>query len=108
MKDMKKLVTRMPELRNEPFIQNELKREERRNNMKNIRIMSQLPPKSGWIILLQNRVNIESVGNKTWATKVYYDHRTRKVGNTPDQCQTHFRMARLKNGQPAAGWMPNN
>ena len=68
-------------------------------------LMNQLPARSGWIVLLQNRVNLQSVGNLHYKTRVYYDATRRMVGATKETCDTPFRLARLKNGEPAAGWM---
>ena len=67
--------------------------------------MNKFPCRSGWIILLQNRVSLSSVGNIQYQTKVYYDQRTKMVGMAADACDTPFRCARLKNGQPASAWM---
>lgn len=87
------------------FCQTGTEREERKNTKHCIRLMSQYPAKSGWILLLQNRLDFDSIGNKRLAIKVYYNCRTKMIGNTPDTYNTHFCAARLKNHQSAAGWM---
>ena len=94
-----------PVLKHDPFVQSMIRKEARQAEQNKMRLMNQLPCRSGWIILLQNRVNLQSVGNMRHKTKVYYDQRTRMIGHSPEECNTPFRCARLDNGQPAAGWM---
>ena len=100
-----KLAQHHPTLRHDPFVKHMARTEKRRAMQDKMHLMNQLPAHSGWIVLLQNRVELQSVGNIRHKTKVYYDHRTRMVGTCEDGCSTPFRCARLKNGQPAAGWM---
>ena len=100
-----KLAQMNPMLRHDPFVNSMIKKETHQSQQRKMHCMNQYPSRSGWIVLLQNRVNLDSVGNIRYKTKVYYDHRTRQVGSTPDDCQTPFRCARLKNNQPSAGWM---
>ena len=92
-------------LKYDPFVQSMIKKETRQAEHAKMHCMSQHPTRSGWIVLLQNRVNLNSVGNVRHKTKVYYDHRTKKVGPSADECNTPFRSARLNNNQSAAGWM---
>lgn len=47
--------------------------------------MSQMPGRSGWIVLLQNRVNLNSVGNVRYAKKVWYDRNDRTVSTSEDK-----------------------
>ena len=94
-----------PALKHDPFIKSMIRKESRQAELEKIHLMNQLPPRSGWIMLLQNRVNLNSVGNIHHKTKVYYDRNTRMVGTSPDACDTPFRCARLRNGQAAVGWM---
>ena len=100
-----KLAKANPTLRHEPFVQSMIRKEAHRAEQDGMHLMNQIPARSGWITLLQNRVNLNSVGNTRYKTKVYFDLRTRMVGAEPDVCNTPFRCARLSNGQPAAGWM---
>lgn len=104
-KEFTKLAQINPALRHDPFVQSMIRKESRQAEQNKMHLMNQLPCRSGWIILLQNRVNLNSVGNIHHKTKVYYDQRTRMVGTSADACDTPFRCARLSNGQPAAGWM---
>ena len=100
-----KLAQTNPSLRHDPFVQSMVRKEKRQAEQEKMHCMNQLPGRSGWIILLQNRVNLNSVGNIHFQTKVYYDRTTRMVGPSESECNVPFRMAKLKNGQPAAGWM---
>ncbi len=106
MKDeFTRLAQKNPALRHDPFVNSMIKKESRQAENRKMHCMNQYPSRSGWIVLLQNRVNLDSVGNVRYKTKVYYDHRTRMVGFSADSCDTPFRCAKLKNNQPAAGWM---
>ena len=100
-----KLAKSNPVLRHAPFVQCMMKKEARHAEQEKIHGMNQYPMRSGWIMLLQNRLNLNSVGNVRHKTKVYYDCRTKMVGTTIDGCNTPFRYARLSNNQLAAGWM---
>lgn len=99
------LVQYAPWLKSNPYVSRMLKKEEQMREQEKMHPMSTLPAHSGWIILLQNRVRLNSVGNVELKRRVYYESRTRKVGDTREHCDTLFRLARLRNGQPAAGWM---
>lgn len=94
-----------PMLRHDPFVNSMIKKEANQAERRNMHCMNQYPSHSSWIVLLQNRVNLDSVGNIRYKTKVYYDHRTKMVGPSADSCNTPFKCARLKNNQPSAGWM---
>lgn len=100
-----RLVQSNPDLRHDPFVQSMVRKEQRQNEQNKMHCMNQLPAHSGWIVLLQNRVNLNSVGNLQFQTKVYYNHKTRMVGPSETECNVPFRKARLKNNQLAAGWM---
>lgn len=50
-----------------------------------IHLMNQMPGRSGWIVLLQNRVNLNSVGNVRYAKKVWYDRNDRTVSTSEDK-----------------------
>ena len=41
-----------------------------------IQLMSRMPSRSTWILMLQNRVNLNSVGNMRFARKVWFNNRT--------------------------------
>lgn len=94
-----------PELKHDPFVRSMIKRESRQTEEEIMHCMNQLPSRSGWIVLLNNRVDIKSVGNIRYKTKVWYNHITRMVGPNENECNTPFRYARLKNNAPAAGWI---
>jgi hypothetical protein len=49
-----------------------------------IHLMNQLPGRSGEIVFLQNRVNLNSVGNIRYAKKMYYDRSQRCVADSAD------------------------
>lgn len=105
--DFQKLVRQMPHLKNDPFIRQELRREERRHNAGTIRTMAQMPSRSGWITLLQNRVNRDSIGNLNHARKVYFHLPTKTVGESErydPSTNVPFRMAMCKHGRKAEGW----
>ena len=44
-----------------------------------IQLMTRRPAKSGFIRLLQNRVNLRSVGNLHYSERLYYDVRTKSL-----------------------------
>ena len=100
-----KLAQANPTLKHDPFVRAMIQKESRQAEQYKMHCMNQYPSRSGWITLLQNRVNLNSVGNVRYKTKVYFDHRTKMVGESPENCNTPFRCARLSNSQPAAGWM---
>jgi hypothetical protein len=46
-----------------------------------IKLMNQRPARTGWIILLQNRVNLKSIGNMRYKKKMWYDMRSHTVSS---------------------------
>ena len=103
----KELVKLDPSARHDPFVRQELRREERREEMNAMCPMCQMPRQSGWIWLLQNRVNLKSVGNLRLARKVWFHAQTRSVGPGPSYDKDSFepfQEARLSNGERANGW----
>ncbi len=100
-----KLIKSNPLLRYDPFVKQMVRREEHQREQNAMHTMSQLPNRSGWILLLQNRVNLHSIGNQQSARKVWYNANNRMVGDSREECNIPFRNARLKNHQPAAGWI---
>lgn len=71
-----------------------------------IQLITRMPYKSGWIKMLQNRVNLNSVGNLRDAEKVWFDRRTLKVSKTVSgEGGVLFRDYRLKSGQKPQGWI---
>lgn len=69
-------------------------------------LMSRMPSRSCWIKMLQNRVNLKSVGNIREAERVWFDRRTMKVSkNVAGEGAIDFRMFRLKSGQKPQGWI---
>ncbi len=63
--------------------------------------------REGWITLLQNRVELNSVGNIRYQKKVYYIKAVHAVGPTriynPDTF-VRWNNVKLDNGQKPAGW----
>jgi len=71
-----------------------------------IHLMNQLPAKSGWIKLLQNRVNLKSVGNIRYAKVMWYDIRTKMVSEEKDGKDGEFmRSYVLPGAGRPAGWI---
>lgn len=72
-----------------------------------IHLMSQMPGRSGWIVLLHNRVNLNSVGNVRYATKVWYDRNDRTVSTSErKEDAVWFKNAILRGaGGLASGWI---
>lgn len=104
-KEFTRLVQMMPTLKNDPYVKKMVVREQQKCNSAKVYTMNQFPMKSGWIMLLQNRIGINTIGNLKYQTKVYYDCRTRMVGTSKGECSTPFQSARLKNHQRPGGWM---
>lgn len=100
-----KLVKAMPELRHDPFVRGMLAREERENESRLMHTMNQMPSRSGYVVFLQNRILLRSVGNARFSKRMYYDVNSHMIGEDPCDCNIPFRSAMLKNGQPAAGWI---
>lgn len=74
-----------------------------------IKLMNQYPGKTGWIILLQNRVNLNSVGNIRYKKRMWYDRMSRTVSSDRDMSDAVLisRYVLPHAGRPA-GWMYAN
>lgn len=71
-----------------------------------IHLMNQMPAKSGFIVMLQNRVNFNSIGNKRYSETLWYDRNTRKVSKEKDGVGgVDFRVYHLPNGPKPQGWV---
>lgn len=71
-----------------------------------IELMSRLPERNGYVRLLQNRVNLRSVGNIHLSERFYYNARTRTLHKAPNAPQAiYWHTYRLPNGQRPAGWI---
>ena len=74
-----------------------------------IKLMNQHPGKTGWIILLQNRVNLNSVGNMRYKKRMWYDMRSRTVSSDRDMSDAIlFSQYILPNAGKPAGWLYDN
>lgn len=79
---------------------------ERERPENSIELMNRMPSMTGWIVMLQNRVNLNSVGNNSMAAKVWYDRTDHTVSSSEDkEDAVDFRSYRLRNGQKPGGWM---
>jgi hypothetical protein len=74
-----------------------------------IKLMNQYPGKTGWIILLQNRVNLNSVGNIRYKKRMWYDRMSRTVSSDRDMSDAVLisQYVLPHAGRPA-GWMYAN
>jgi hypothetical protein len=71
-----------------------------------IELMNRQPGKTGWIIMLQNRVNLNSVGNIRYAKKVWYDRETRSISDDENmEDPIHFMLYQLPHCGRPGGWM---
>ena len=71
-----------------------------------IQLMSKMPNQSCWIYLLQNRVNLKSVGNIRFKRKVWFDRKDCTISSDKTkEDAVYFREARLNDGSYAHGWM---
>ena len=73
-----------------------------------IELMNRMPGRSGWIVFLHNRVNLNSVGNIRYAKKMWFDRATSKVAEDADSIETdgvHFRSYILPNAGRPGGWL---
>jgi len=71
-----------------------------------IELMSRMPARSCWIIMLQNRALLNSVGNKRYQTRVWFDRRDCTVSSDKSkEDAVHFRNYRLPMGQIPQGWI---
>lgn len=74
-----------------------------------INLMSRMPSRSCWIKMLQNRVNLNSVGNLRYVREVWFDIRTKRVSeNRLGSDAINFREYTLPNRQIPAGWIELN
>lgn len=72
-------------------------------------LMSRKPSKSGYIWLLNNNIDVNTVGNVRSKTKVYYDAYTSQVSSEPtSEDAVPFREARLRDGSPARFWITDD
>lgn len=71
-----------------------------------IRLMTRKPAKSGFIRLLQNRVNLRSVGNLHRSERLYYDVRTKSLYTSRGGSKkADWLRYTLPCGQRPAGWI---
>ena len=71
-----------------------------------IELMSRMPARSCWITLLQNRVNLNSVGNGRFKRDVWFDRTDRTVSSDKSkEDAVFFREARLSDGSYPHGWI---
>ena len=74
-----------------------------------IELMNKMPSRTGWIVMLQNRVNFNSVGNIRYSKKVWFDRQTGRVAPSQQEIgddSPHFRSYILPNGGgKPQGWM---
>jgi len=71
-----------------------------------IKLMSQKPGKSCWIVMLQNRINLQSVGNIRYKQRVWYDVRTKQVKTSPDATDgVRWEMYMLPHCGRPGGWL---
>ena len=73
-----------------------------------IELMNRMPARSGWIVFLHNRVNLNSVGNIRYAKKMWFDRVSGKVAEDADSIETdgvHFRTYILPNAGRPGGWL---
>ena len=70
-----------------------------------IELMTRLPWRSGYVRMLQNRVNLHSVGNTRYSVRLWYNAHTRTLHPTQGAQGTDIRFYRLPNGQRPQGWI---
>lgn len=71
-----------------------------------INLMTRTPARSCYVRLLQNRVNLRSVGNVRYSVRLWYDARTKTLHTAPTApVMRHWWNYRLPCGQRAAGWI---
>ena len=76
-----------------------------------IHTMNIMPSRTGWIRMLQNRINLRSTGNIYQSKVVWYDRRNNTVcsdKNNPEETTVYFRLYRLPSGQIPQGWIYEN
>ena len=71
-----------------------------------IHLMSQYPSRSGWIVMLNNRVNFRSIGNIQYSKTVWYDRATHTVSSDETmEDAVHFRTYTLQGAGHPGGWL---
>lgn len=71
-----------------------------------IQLMNRMPGRSGWIMMFQNRVNLNSVGNMRYAKKVWFDRASGTVSTDENmEDSVHFRSYVLPGAGRPQGWM---
>lgn len=71
-----------------------------------IELMNRLPAKSGWVTILQNRVNFNSVGNKRYARNMWFDRLTQTLSSSKDMEDAHpWRTYILPGAGRPGGWI---
>lgn len=73
-----------------------------------IELMNRMPGRSGWIVFLHNRVNLNSVGNIRYAKKMWFDRPSCQVAEDADSIATdgvHFRSYMLPGAGRPGGWL---
>lgn len=71
-----------------------------------INLMSQMPAKSGYVVLFQNRVNIQSVGNLRGKQVMWFDRQTRSLKEDEDSMESFdWRTYNLPYYGRPQGWM---
>lgn len=101
----KDLVKANPALKYDPFIRQEIRREERRAYLHSIRYFSQRPNKSCNIKFLDNAADLNNVGNIRYSVTGHYDIRTNKVDFGKGTTPIPWHDCRLKNGKTPPCWI---
>lgn len=73
-----------------------------------IELMNRMPARSGWIVFLHNRVNLNSTGNIRYAKKMWFDRASGMVAEDADSIETdgvHFRSFILPGAGRPGGWL---
>ena len=72
-----------------------------------IELMNRMPARSGWIVMLHNRVNLNSTGNIHYSKKVWFDRASKKVYEDEEMTDegTHFFTYMLPHCGKPGGWM---
>lgn len=77
----------------------------KKDPMDKVHLMTSIPAKSGYIYMLQNRVNFNSVGNRRSMVKVWYDRQTKTVSSNRNmEDAVSIREFKLNTGAKPAGW----
>lgn len=71
-----------------------------------IELMNRMPARSGWIVMLHNRLNFNSTGNMRYAKKVWFDRASGMVADDEEMTDAvHFRSYMLPHCGRPGGWM---